>query len=701
MSDERSIFVKYRQIIFAVVAFMMVDALVIGINYYNTFKADESSVSINLSGRQRMLSQRLTKVLLLLEQSLKAGNGAAVTVNLKELQQTVDLFDTTLKGFRDGGVVTGGDGHPTPLVRVETDASRQIVADAYAIWTPYLDRLRPMLGGAWDFTPGQLQMAVTYARDNNLQVLRLMNDLTTDLEEVAQKRANTLRIILAAGILMALINFGYTVFISLRGLMRSDAELAQARGETSEILATVQEGLFLLTKDKKLGTQFSDSLSGILRHEIEPGMDFLPLLRAMMPEKTCEAAVDYIDLLLGDQVKESLVSRLNPLTCLPVTVTDPFGKTQDRHLSFFFNRVVVDRKISHLLVTIQDVTDKVTLARQVEQAKDLAKKEVEALLRLIDSDFDSLRQFIERTGHALAQINEKISQSRGDTRARLDTLNFILRTVHGIKGEAAVLGIDTLENYAHECEKEMIVMREHAEPRGGDHVLRIAVLLKGFYERHGSFAQVVSRLGEAMGKKAENAGPTPFVKQISALAQRIAADRGKQVEVDCQLEPFASLPEVVVQELQSLSIQLVRNALTHGIESPDERDRLGKPQAGALSLVCGALSNGRYTFTVRDDGRGIDPDRLRKRLVESGRLDAEDAAALGDREITRLIFQPGVSTADVADRDAGHGIGMDTVLEKVKKIGGYLRVESRPDIFTEYVIQFCVANRGRNEAVDC
>jgi sensor histidine kinase regulating citrate/malate metabolism len=64
------------------------------------------------------------------------------------------------------------------------------------------------------------------------------------------------------------------------------------------------------------------------------------------------------------------------------------------------------------------------------------------------------------------------------------------------------------------------------------------------------------------------------------------------------------------------------------------------------------------------------------------------------------LWKAGVSTADVADRDAGHGIGMDTVLEKVKKIGGYLLVESRPNIFTEYVIQFCVANRGRNGAVD-
>jgi HPt (histidine-containing phosphotransfer) domain-containing protein/two-component sensor histidine kinase len=622
----------------------------------------------------------------------------------EELRQTVELFDTTLKGFRDGGMVTGGDGDPTFLVQVETDKSRRIVADAYKIWEPYLSHLQPMLGGAGDFAAAQIEAAATYARDNNLEILRLMNDLTTDLETVAKNRADTLRIVLAAGILMALINFGYTVFISIRGLMRSDAELARARSETSEILATVQEGLFLLTKDKKLGTQFSDSLPGILRHMVRPGMDFLRILQSMAPEKTCEAAIDYIDLLLGDKVKESLVSSLNPLTNLPVTMTDRYDKTQTRHLSFFFSRVVVDQKISHLLVTIQDVTDKVMLTRQLEQAKNMAKTEIETLLRLANSDFDLLQQFIDRTAGALKEINEKMSRPQNDARERLHILNFIMRAVHGIKGEAAALGIDALENYAHECEKEMIAMREGAEQVDADHVLRLAVLLEGFYARHSSFAEIVSRLGGAIGKKAADqagsAGPHPFVKQISALAQRIAADHGKRVETSCQLEPLASLPETVAQELQSIAIQLVRNALTHGIEPPEERERLGKPLAGALRIACETSDDGNHTFTVRDDGRGIVPQRLREHLVKNGRLSAEEAAALDDCEAMRLIFQPGVSTANVADKDAGHGIGMDAVQEKVKKIDGHLLVKSRPDIFTEFVIQFSVVNRGRDEAVD-
>ncbi|MDR0716731.1 MAG: type IV pili methyl-accepting chemotaxis transducer N-terminal domain-containing protein [Azoarcus sp.] len=699
----QGIFARYRKIIFAVILFMVADSVVIGINFYNTYKADESAISINLSGRQRMLSQRMTKVLLLTQRSVEANDDAGVEKNLKELDLTVRLFNTTLKGFRDGDNVTGGDGKPAFLVQVETDKSRQIVADAYEIWTPYLELLQPLLGKTSVTDVHALEAAVAYAQANNLEVLRLMNDLTTDLEVVANQRASTLRIVLTIGIIVAFVNFSYTVVVSIRNLMASDKQLAQARHETHEILTTVHEGLFLLSKEKKLGTQFSSSLPIMLHRDIEPGMDFLPILQGMVSRETYESAVDYIELLLGERVKESLVTSLNPLTDVPVTMVDKFGGIQNRYLSLFFNRVIIDGVISHILVTVQDTTEKVLLAQQLEQAKSRAKIEIEALLRLAGSDFDSLRLFIDNTGESLAQINKKLSETQENDRERLHTLNYVMRLVHGIKGEAAVLGIDALEEYAHASEQEMVGMRENSDREGlsGEQMLRIAVLLEGFYERYSSLSFVVSRLGEALGAQAPeagNAGETrteaqtnPFVQQITDLARRIAMDHGKDVEVSCQLEKLSSLPKHIVQELQSISIQLVRNALSHGIETPEERSNRQKPKTGALCLLCEYLGNNHYDFTVRDDGCGIVPERLRARLVESGRLSKEEAAAMSDEEIAQLIFQPGVSSAAKADRDAGHGVGLDIVLEKVKSFNGRMLVRSRPNMFTEFHIQFNTA----------
>ncbi|MDR1662555.1 MAG: Hpt domain-containing protein, partial [Azoarcus sp.] len=465
-------------------------------------------------------------------------------------------------------------------------------------------------------------------------------------------------------------------------------------------------------KDKKLGAQFSESLPKMLQMEIHPGMDFLPILQNMVSKEIYESAVDYIDLLLGERVKESLVTSLNPLANVPVSMFDRFGNVQNRHLSFFFNRALVDGAISHVLVTVQDVTDKVSLMQQVEQAKSKTKIEVESLLRLAGSDFASLQQFIDNTGQELAQINEKLSQSHEDERARLHTLNYIMRIIHGIKGEAAVLGIDILENYAHESEQELVAMRESGHGMSGDQMLRIAVLLEGFYERYSSLSAIVSRLGEALGAKKPDADPDagnvaaadsgpaaipvpaqqlPFASKITSLAQRIAADHGKKVEVHCQVDALSSLPQHIAQELQSISIQLVRNALTHGIETPEERSRRKKPATGALGIWCRYLGNGSYDFSVRDDGGGIVPERLRTHMVKSGRMSMAEASTLDDVEIAKLIFQPGVSSAAVTDKDAGHGVGLDVVIEKVKAIHGRMQVRSRPDTFTEFHVQFSVA----------
>jgi HPt (histidine-containing phosphotransfer) domain-containing protein len=723
--DERGgrqgIFARYRKIIFAVILFMVADSLVIGINFYNTYKADESAVSINLSGRQRMLSQRMTKVLLLVQRSLDAKDEQGIARNLAELDLTVNLFNTTLKGFRDGDMVTGGDGKPVFLTQVETDASRKFVTDAYTIWTPYFQLLTPLMGNNRNFRVAELESAVDYAQKNNLEILRLMNDLTTDLEVVANKRASTLRIVLVIGIIVAFINFSYTVVISIRDLMSGDRKLAEARGENAEILSTVHEGLFLLDKDKKLGTQFSESLPRMLLMEIEPGMDFMPILQGMVAKEIYESAVDYIDLLLGERVKESLVASLNPLTNVPVNMTDKFGDVQKRYLSFFFNRVLVNGKISHVLVTVQDVTDKVLLMQQIEQAKNKTEIEVESLLRLAGGDFPSLQQFIDNTGRALAQINEKLSQPQEDAHARLHTLNHVMRIIHGIKGEAAVLGIDMLESYAHESEQELVAMREGDYSLDGEQMLHVAVLLEGFYERYSMFSNTVLRLGQALGhgdaapRAAEAAGGAaspqtpaqpaalaqpvaqpaparhPFANNITALAKRIAADHGKQVEVSCQLDGFSSLSQSIAQELQSISIQLVRNALTHGIETPDERSACQKPPVGALHIWCKPLGDGHYDFSVRDDGRGIVPERLRAHLVKNGRMSMAEASALSNTEIAKLIFQPGVSSAAIADKDAGHGIGLDAVMEKVKGIHGRMQVKSRSGAFTEFHVQFSAA----------
>ena len=675
------LFSKYRAITIAVLIFLAIDFGVMGTNFYSSYKISESAVSINLSGRQRMLSQRTAKTLLSMQDNVLRDRSQEA--DLKELALVVNLFDITLKGFQDGDTVPGGDGNPVFLRQVETEEAHRIIRDTYTLWTPYLEKLRPLLNNP-SFTVAQLDEAVMYARSNNLRILGLMNDLTTDLEHVANQSAERLRLIQVVGLLAALIIALYTVFKAVSDLIRGDAMLVKAQKETKEILGTVKEGLFLLDGEYCVGAQYSKSLGDILERKISPNMPFLPILESMVPKKIYDEAKDYIELLLGDRVKEALVASLNPLN--QVEVRNEKGD-EVRYLNFNFNRVFEGKKISHLLVTVQDITDVVHLADQLEEARGQTRAEVEVLIKLLNTDTDMLRQFLDSVGRTLAQINDRLrSEENSSNKSRLLLVNFILRLVHGIKGEAAALGVDMFEAYAHNFEKELINMRDYSDVNGED-MVRITVLLDGFYEQLASISNIIERMSGITTNSDQKYLQT-FTNSLQNLATRIAGGDRKEVQLHTHVEDLMKLPRPLAIELHSIAVQLVRNAIKHGIETPEERKALGKTTYGEIYIECKETTPGVYEFSVRDNGRGILLNKIKSSLVQEGQMSQEEVDRLDDKKIAMRLFDPGFSTASEADHDAGHGIGLDVVRRKIQALPGRLRLRSKSHVFTEFKARF-------------
>jgi two-component system chemotaxis sensor kinase CheA len=115
----------------------------------------------------------------------------------------------------------------------------------------------------------------------------------------------------------------------------------------------------------------------------------------------------------------------------------------------------------------------------------------------------------------------------------------------------------------------------------------------------------------------------------------------------------------------------------HGLEAPAERERAGKPASGRVKLSASQRGE-RIVIVVADDGRGMDPDVLRRKAVEKGVIDEAQAARLGEAESLELIFRPGFSTAGAISDISGRGVGMDVVKTRVAELGGTLQVRSRP-----------------------
>jgi chemosensory pili system protein ChpA (sensor histidine kinase/response regulator) len=172
-----------------------------------------------------------------------------------------------------------------------------------------------------------------------------------------------------------------------------------------------------------------------------------------------------------------------------------------------------------------------------------------------------------------------------------------------------------------------------------------------------------------------------FVRQ----AKEAARAAGKHVQVDTRGDSV-ELDTSVIEQIVDPLLHLVQNAVSHGIESADERKARGKPAAGTITLSA-AQQGGAVVLEVADDGRGIDPDLVRRRAVARGFVQPDTAAAMSERELLELIFLPGFSTASTVTTASGRGVGMDVVRTNIRRLNGEIDVATTVDEGTRFTLR--------------
>lgn len=171
---------------------------------------------------------------------------------------------------------------------------------------------------------------------------------------------------------------------------------------------------------------------------------------------------------------------------------------------------------------------------------------------------------------------------------------------------------------------------------------------------------------------------------FTGVVRRMAGEAG--VEVNLQIRGAdVELDRRVLDMLREPMVHLVRNALAHGIEPPEERFRQHKPRRGTLLLEATQVGR-RVQVHVRDDGRGIDLDRVRRVAVERGLLDEERARAADERALLDLLFRPTFSTRRQADDLSGRGVGLDVVLSTARQLNGSVHVQTQAGRGTAFTL---------------
>lgn len=202
--------------------------------------------------------------------------------------------------------------------------------------------------------------------------------------------------------------------------------------------------------------------------------------------------------------------------------------------------------------------------------------------------------------------------------------------------------------------------------------------------------ELVQRLGNSDISSPSAAAPAKqntvadFYNQfVGDLAKR----NGKNVDFS-----YVGIEETKHEEtdatIREIAVQLLRNAVVHGIETPEQRTAARKLAAGHVRMELLDNGSGAYTLTLEDDGKGIDYEAIRAKAVRIGQYSQEDAAKLGQKELLSLIFSSGFSTLDQSTEDAGRGVGLDIIKDRVVALGGKIGVATHAGAYTRFSFTF-------------
>ncbi len=724
---------RFKGIVFAIGGFLLVVSTLLAYNYFSASRFASDAMAIKQVAQEKMQPQLITASASVM--TARLANREDIGPALTELQRASRSVDEMLTALATGGVVKNAEGKNVRL-SVRSAEAQAVLGNASKTWADFKAKIDPVARFSGSpYSKDEADQLVLNARGDRLKaqlvelqqigtkaaapLTKAIGELSTDLETASASRANIMSLIQAAGIAFALALFVSIIFVFIRNLQKDEVVANRARKEAADILRTVNEGLFLLDSNQRIGTEKSMALATIFRRDDISNLKFDDLLRGIVPDKTLRTAQDYVALLWGERVNEKLVKSINPLNEVEVHFDNPAGGFETHFLEFDFNRVKTDGAISHLLVTVNDVTKRVLLSRELQESQEKAQQQLDMLLRILHVDPESLTGFLTDAEVSLKMVNSILKEPAREESAFRSKIDSIYRQVHAVKGEAAALGLKTVEQRAHAFEESLNELKARANLSGSDflplvvklddlfnHLAQVREMLGRLVDLHQAIAtrgvtspasaDTDKRVGEWLtgqnndsslertGLLANKQAGSVLENTLTKLAAKVSESQAKRVEL--KFHGLERVPEAYKRAVKDITIQLVRNAVVHGIEMPQDRLASQKPEAGTLNVDFVDRGSEGYELVVRDDGRGLQLDRIKEVAVDRGLISLAQASLLDARQAMALIFRPGFSTAEDVTTDAGRGAGMDLVRVLVAEMGGRVGLASAGGRFAKFKI---------------
>jgi len=348
------------------------------------------------------------------------------------------------------------------------------------------------------------------------------------------------------------------------------------------------------------------------------------------------------------------------------------GATDERKvLRCTFAPIQRDDGNVYVLGTVQNVTREVELQNQLEAEEGKRQDEMRSLFEVIHVEPRVLNDFIEDTEYEFERINDIL---KDNDRSSHDVMVDIYQSVHAMKSNAVILGLKSFSTKLHALEDEIRVMRDDDREVSFEDVLHVTVELDKLMRIKDGFSELIAKITSFGTGEAKMQEEHVLVQTLERTIERAGADLGKKANLVVKGIDARAVSSGPRRAMKEILMQLVRNAVYHGIEEPAFRLAKGKPELGSVSVSI-ELSDDKIVMQVSDDGRGLDFDAIREKARAMNLLsdpsDFEDKNAL-----TQVLFAPGFSTAKKADMYAGRGIGLNLVKDRVKEMRGTIKLQS-------------------------
>ena len=469
--------------------------------------------------------------------------------------------------------------------------------------------------------------------------------------------------------------------------------------ENRKYLDNIRDGLLLIDKQYIINDQFSRSLMEIFETKDTGRIANKNFIDFIYPgteknEELKKELQNYFDILFTNKNSSmSMLMDINPLINKEILIIDDHNKEHKKIISASFVRIFKNDEIENVMVILEDKTNIIQTQNELIKEKQKRKTEVELIAIILNIDPLSLAQFLTDTKNIYQKTKEQMKQLDQD-----NVINDLFRSMHSLKGVARTLGFMNIATVSHQLEDILVKVRDYKYKADDKNIMeKINSLLEELKKQWKIIINIQEKFTKHMKGHTiqinNNNQLDVFLKSLEQLVSHITRDTDKKIHLDI-INQLTELP--FLHRIKDSIIQLISNAVDHGIEEKYERITHEKNETGNIQVHL-FKKNSDFIIEVQDDGKGLDFKKIKQKALERHLIKQETD---NQDELLKQIFKPGFSSKDETTLNSGRGVGLDIVKDSINYLHGKIAVKTKTGLGTKFVLSIPeITNKNKHSRV--